>query len=524
MSTPEGGLPSAGVTSTPETGASTATDSPSVSQGTSSTPPEQIASGVTTDVQGAAPQQPPDPFADLPSVEELNQQADQGVKYAKALANLRGVIEPLRTQNGELTQKYQGYDPYIERFQSPDELQRVLDLNDSLIAWESDPETGQPIPATEAGAQKLAQLYPRHADYLAADLIQMPTIDPETGRQVPRIDLVLEEMANIPEQRARVLKMFGAVEPSAVAPQWQPTPEELSAISVDPQNPTPEEKALQDIYRKLPYEEREELKLASPEFIRRTLQREKLTQELTAVNEQTQQRDAQVAQQREQYVNQQAQQAAQTYVDDQLKQALTTFHESVVQQCNFLAPLDAQNLPQGVDPQQVPQINQQIASANKAEAAQITGLVVSLFNPQTKAYVLPLLKEIGAVDDKLLTDLDAAASAFGNSARNFGNLSFRERLQANGNGYQAGPDVTQLNTAAQKALKTMVIYANKIKSNLMENRSRFFELRASQHNQTLNGTAGGRPSITGTGYDPTTAVGAPPRGFQSKDELMRLYG
>jgi hypothetical protein len=498
-----------------------------VSQGTSA-PTEQPAGGVTADVQGQGTQPAqPDPFADLPSVEELNQQAEQGVKYAKALANLRGVIDPLRTQHTELTERFKPFESVADRFQSAEEVQRVIELQDSLIGWQNDPDTGQPVPATEQGAQKLAELYPQHADYLTADLLDLPTRDPATGQMVPRIDVVLAGMAADPVERARALKLLGGVEPSAIAPQWQPTIEELAVIPLDPNNPTSEEKAWQDIYRKLPYEKREELKLANTDFIRDYLQDQKLKQDLVDYKQQSEAYAAQQQQQREQYVTQQANQAGETYLSTQLNDALTTFHQSVVQQCQFIKPLDPASLPQGMTAEQAAQMNQQIAASNKAEAAQITGMIVSLFNPQTAAYVVPLLKEIGAVDDKLLGELKRAADSFGSNGRNYGNLQWRGQLGANGNGYQPTADVTQLGNESSRALKTMVGYANQIKARLMERRSQFFELRAQQHNSTLNGVAATRPSINGTAFDPTAAASngqrIPAAGL-SRDDIARLYG
>ena len=512
--TPESAVtPTADVTSPPATSVSTTADSSSAPQGTSA-PTEQPAGSVTADVQGAAPSQP-DPFADLPSVEELNQQAEQGVKYAKALANLRGVIDPLKQQHEELTQKFSPFEPHLERFEQPDQLATVLNLHDSLTAWAPDADTGQPIPATEQFAESFNSTHRQHADYLTADLLGLMTVDPDTGREVLRSDLFLEGIAQDPQRRATALKILGGVEPSALAPQWQPTEEELSIVRPE----------LQDIYRKLPYEEREELKLASPEFVNRTLEKEKLQQELMERDRRSQESQQRETQARETYINQQATQAADEHVTTQLNSALATFHESVVQQCNFLQPLDSANLPSGMTPEQAAQINAQVTASNKSEAAQITGLVVSLFNPQTKAYVLPLLKEIGAVDDKLLGQLDAAASAFANNARNFGNLTFRQRLSANGN-YQPAADVTQMSNAADRALKTMVGYANEVKRRIMEKRSNFFELTATQHNATLNSGGSVRPPLSGTGYNPTTAPanGQLPAGRMSRAEIDRLFG
>lgn len=463
-------------------------------------------------VQGAEGTQP-DPFdlQGLPSDQEL--EATETVSK-KAFLQIKSAFDPLKSTYKELQAKYSPYETALSRFEQPEQLQEVLDLRDNLIGWTNDPATGEPVPSTEKGADFIHERYPQHASDLVGQLIEKPVFDSVTGRTMSRWDVLLLGVADDPAEKAKVARIFGLVEPSANAPQWQPSEEELALVKPE----------LQDIYRKLPYEEREELKLASPEFINRQLEKEKFQQELMARDKQTQASQLEQQQQRESYVNSQAQAAAQSHVDTQLQSALATFHESVVQQCNFIKPLDPANLPQGMSPEQATQMNSQIAASNKAEAAQITGLVVSLFNPQTKAYVLPLLKEIGAVDDKLLAQLDAASSTFGNNARNYGNLTYRHQLTANGNGYQPDQAVTQMSNEASRALKSMIGYANQIKGRLMESRSNFFSLKAQDHNSTLNGAGTVRPPLNGQGYNPTTASPARPQGFMTRDEITQRYG
>src|ERR1043165_1652234 len=142
--------PTTDVSTTPESGASTATDSSSVSQGASSAP-AQTASGVTADVQGATTEA--DPLAGVPSLDELNQLPDTA-QYKKSLIQLRNAYETLRPQFDDLAQRVTPFQPFIDRFESPDNLQRVVELQDSLIGWENDPQTGEPIPAVEKGVQQ----------------------------------------------------------------------------------------------------------------------------------------------------------------------------------------------------------------------------------------------------------------------------------------------------------------------------------------------------------------------------------
>ena len=281
-----------GVATAPDGGAAQAAESPTASQGSGvASTEQQIAGDVTAPVQGSEPTQPSDdPLAGLPTVEEIEAEVAKGTPYAKGLAQLRGAYEPLKTQFGELETKFKPFETVADRFESPEAVQSVLDLHDSLIGWENDPVTGQLIPATESGAEKLTQLYPQHADYLTADLLNGMTRD-DSGRTISRIDLALESMARNPERRAAALRILGGVEPSSITPQWQPTAEELEVVRPE----------LQDIYKKMPYDEREALKLNEPDYINRILAREKYTQGLEAEREQTQQQQVQQQQQREQY-------------------------------------------------------------------------------------------------------------------------------------------------------------------------------------------------------------------------------
>jgi len=485
----------------------TTQDTSLASQGTASTPTAE-------NVQGSQPSTTDaDPFADLPSIDELKAQAGQGIKYADALASIKGAFDPLKSQFKELQQKYGIYESADGRFETPDAFNEVLSFYDSVFKWGQDPDTGEPVPDTEGAVQLLAQKSPQHLDFIVADALGMPTVDPSTGRQLSRLDYVLESLAADPEQRARVLKMMGGVEPSAMAPQWQPTEAELSVVRDE----------YKDLYRSLPYEERGELKMNSPEFINRFLQQEQFRQQLTAEKQQSDQLRAQEVERRETYLNQQAQAAGQEYLNTQLSQALTTFYDAVVQQCNFIKPLDMAQLPQGLTPEQATQLNGQIVNANKAEAVEFTGTIMGLLNPQVRSYIEPYLKQIGAVDDKLLQRLDAAANAFASNARNYGNLTYRQQLTANGN-YAPDQSVTQMSNEAARALKTMVGVANEVFGRLAETRSSFFELRAQQHNSTLNNGAQVRPPISGQAFNPTTAPAPKPQGWMTRDELARLYG
>lgn len=513
-----------GMSATPDSAAgSSAVDSPSTSSQGSGAPNEQSLATSSAPVQGADQTQPSsDPLAGLPSLEELQEQVKQNLPGAKGMAQLRGAYDQLKPQFSELETKWQTYEPIVSRFDQPEQLQEALSLHDQVIGWEKDP-SGELIPATTQGANYLSEKFPLHADYLAADLLNGQTVDPNTGQRMSRMDVALSALspsaigndADLRARRAEALRLLGAVEPSSISPQWQATEEELAVVRPE----------LQEVYKKLPYEERQELKLANPDFINSHLQKEKLMQELTAEREQSQQREQQRIEQREQYVRQQAEQHGETYVRSQLSDALTTFHNSVVEQCNFIQPLDPNNLPQGMSPDQANQMNQQIAASNKAEAAQISGLVIGVVNPETRPFVLPLLKEIGVIDDKMIKQIDEDSAAFGDNGRNFGILDFRGRMTANGNGFQPDASITNLRNNSQQALKRLVYNANQIKSKLLEHRSQFFQLKATDHNQTLNSVQSSRPSPNGSTFNPATAASTQlPVGPMTRKEIDALYG
>jgi hypothetical protein len=454
-------------------------------------------------------------MAGVPSLEDLNKLPDDS-QYKKSLIQMRNAIEQtFKPQLAEIQGKYQPYEPIVGRFEQPEQLQSVLDLHDQLIGWERDAATHQLVPATEAGVQRLAELYPQHADFIAADLLNGQTRDPETGELATRMDIALKGIASDPTRRAEALRLLGAVEPTSISPQWQATDEELANVRED----------LRDVYRNLSYEDRQELKLSAPDFINRQLEREKLTQELQAERQAAQQTAIQQQQAREQYIAQQAAAAGESHLQSQLSTALTTFHEAVVNECDFIKPLDPASPPEGMDAASVAAMNAQIAASNKAEAAQITLAVVGLINPQTRGYVLPLLKEIGAVDDKLLAEMEQAAGSLGNNARNYGELAYRGKLSANGNGFQPDASMAGLDNEAKRSLNKLVYFANRVKANLMEKRSAAFSMKATDHNQTLTGVTGTRPAPQGGSFDPGTATSTQrPAGPMTRKEIDALYG
>lgn len=482
---------------------------------------EQTAGSATAgDVQGATES---DPLAGVPSLDELNQLPDE-TQYKKSLIQLRSAYESVKPQLSELTEKFKPFESFADRFEKPEELQELVDLKEKLFGYERDGQN-QLIPSTQGAAQYLAEKYPQHADFLTADLLDQPTLDPDTGRTVPRIELALEAMKDDPARRAKALQILGGVEPTSIAPTWQPSTEELSAILRDPERPTPEEQALQDVYKKLPYEERESLKLNDPDFIRNYLKKEQFQQNLMAENQKAQDLQTQQAQQRERYLQQQASEAGNKYVEENFRQGFTEFANSIVERAKFITPLDpASPEAQGMPPDQVTQMNTQIQQINTGIGKMIATVTAALSHPDTQWVAAEFLTSLG-VEPKVIQAFDSARTEFARNARDYGELNFRESLgRQNGNGVH--PGLGNLQSNASRAMRDMKARGNLVAQPLLQLMSKFFEMKAGSYNSTLNGAATARPPITGTAFDPTSAATqrqpVDPSAIYNKEDIERM--
>ena len=406
------------------------------------------------------------------------------------------IEERFKPQLSELTEKYKPFEPYQDRVS---DVQSALDLNDKLFgAYERDEETGQLIPATQQFAEVVSQRDPLVADLLTADLLNGTTRHPDTGREVPRIDIALEGIAADPEMRQRALAILGAVEPSAVAPTWAPTPEELEVVKPE----------LQAIYRTLPYDEREQLKLNDPEFINRYLASQKFQQDLVAENQRAQELQAQQQQQQLQFQRQQAENAGNQYVEQQFKTGFTEFANSIVERAKFIAPLDAQTAEaQGLAPEQVAQYNQQAQQINLGVGKMIATVTAALSHPDTAWVAADFLQSLG-VNPQVIADFDRARQEFAQNARYYGELSFSQK---------DAPGLGTVQSNATRAMTQMKGRGNLVAQPLLKLMSDFFQLKAGSYNQTLNSTAAVRPPVNGSAYDPTTAVAQRPQ--RSPDQL-----
>lgn len=507
--TPESALttPSADASaSTADSSTSAVVDSSSTQAGTA-TPPESTAGDVTTAVQGTASES--DPLAGVPSIEELNQLPDT-VQHKKSLIQLREAIEKqFKPQLNELTQKFSVFEPVADRFQKPEELQALVELQDSLFGYERDAETQQLIPATEKAASLLNKNYRTHADFLAADLLNMETVDPGTGQQKLRSDLMLEYMAQDPERRQRALQILGGVEPSQLAPTWAPTPEELNDVKPE----------FHDLYKSLPWEEREEIKALSPEGLNRYLAREKQTRDIEANAQRLEQAQQQAAQRAEQQQRHLAQEAGNKYVEEQFRTGFTEFANSVVSKAQFIQPLAADSPEaQQLGPEGAQRFNESAARVNKGVGTLIAAVTAALSHPDTSWVISDVLTQLGT-DPKAIQGFNSARQEFANNARMYGELSY-------GRNGQGAADLAPVQSNASRALNSMRGYGNAISATLFNLMNELFTMRADNYNATLNNAVVARPPVNGQAYNAATAplTGQQPQGWKSHDEFQRLYG
>jgi hypothetical protein len=513
---------STGVNSgTPDAVVATATgDSPSTPQGTSA-PSEQTSATSQPLVQGEQNQAQgdSDPLTGVPSTEELSALVEQNVPHAKALAQLRGAYEPLKTQFSELESKFKPFESVADRFQTSEEVQELVELKDSLFGYERD-DRNQLIPSTQKAAELLSTKYPLHSNYLWADMAEGQTQDPDTGQPITRIDLALKHIASDPNRRAQALQLLGGVEPTSIAPTWQPSTEELAVID-DPEYPTAEGKALAEIYKSLPYDERQELRANNPEFIKSYLKKEQFQRNLMEQNRVATERETRQQQQREAYFNQQAEQAGNSYVESQFKTGFAEFANNIVERSQFIKPLDAQSAPQGTSPEQIASMNQDIQKINVGVGKMIATVTAALSVPDTAWVAADLLTNLG-VDPKVIQEFDNARLEFARNARDYGELEYK----AKSGQMQGANGLGNLQSNSTNAMKAMRARANLVAKPLQELMSKFFEMKASNYNSTLNGAAVARPPVNGSNYDPTTApaIGQLPAGKLTRAEIDRQFG
>lgn len=431
-------------------------DAASSSDATGTVAPSGVSS---TDVnqpsdQSTQTETPPeqDIFAGIPSVEELTAMKDKGVGLAAGLLQMRSTLEPLSAEHKELKARIDPFEPVLERFQTPDEAQKLLTLNESLNKYSPDPDTGALRPDPTGFAQQISTDDPERADYLASALVWGQTKHPATGQPVTRAELVLQVMANDPQLRSHALQVLGGVEPSAVpAPSWAPEQDELDRLVNDPNRVTAEERALQETYKKLSFEERNELKLSSPEFVKNSLRTIQQNQMLQANEERRVAAEQQAQIQAEQRVEQEANAAGDQYVEQGFKETLTNIAKSIYEDYK---PTD--------DP-----------ATNRKEGAQVLLSVVALSHADTRWAGEILLKEMG-VNPQDLEPLNKARESYAVSGRQFGYLTHKKQPVAGEH--------------PSRAQQRLMVQAQNLATRIIKSRNEYFVKKVESHNGKLDQT------------------------------------
>jgi len=495
------------VSSAVVTGGSTAADpSPAPTTTDTSSPDVHTGSSPNADqsVQGESTSTAPDdPLAGLPSEDELQAAVANKTPHAEALARLRSAYSEIKPKLEELTQKFTPFESLSERFQSAEELAPIIELNDALFGqYERDPQSGQLVPAVNQGVEMMFQRDPQRAGYFWAESAERSVPHPDTGQPVKLIDLALEGMRDDPSERQRALSILGGVEPSAQAPTWAPTTEQLAAVKPE----------LQDTFRNLPYDEREDLSANTPEFINKYLSNQKFQQDLIEQNKQAQQLQVEQQRQRDQYERQQAEEAGNKYVEEQFRNGFTEYRNSIVERSQFIKPLDAQQAQElNLAPEQVAAYNQDAQQINEGIGTFIAFVSAATSHPDLQWMATDFLTKLG-LDSKIFGSLDQARQEFAQNGRNYGELQYQKR------------DAGNVLTNANRAMSRLRGQSNLVASPLFGLFSKFFEMKANSYNATLKSAEQARPPVSGNGYDPTTAGLPRPTGWLTKEDYQRQFG
>lgn len=175
---------------------------------------------------------------ELPPLEQLTQEAQQGIKYAKALEQLRPIAEQART----LTKQYDPWKPVVEQFSDPASLQSAIELNNEFFKTTTDPGTGQIRPDMSGVVAYLDKNSPSRVDALLTDAL-LSKVE-YNGTEDTRLNHLFKHMVGKSYQET-----VAALKQAETAPVGVVDPTELSGIKPE----------YQSIYRTLPQNIREKL-------------------------------------------------------------------------------------------------------------------------------------------------------------------------------------------------------------------------------------------------------------------------
>ena len=215
----------------------------------------------------------------------------------------------------------------------------------------------------------------------------------------------------------------------------------------------------------------------------------------------------------EQEQRQQAENAGNKYVEEQFRTGFTEFANSIVERSKFIQPLTAEAAQaQGLAPEQAQAYNQQAEQINTGIGKMVATVTAALSHPDTQWVAADFLQSLG-VDAKVIQQFDQARQEFAQNARNYGELAYQKREAGN------------ILSNANRAMTQLKGRGNLVAQPLLGLLSKFFEMKATSYNATLNSAPSARPPVSGNGYDPTTAMPTNlPTGKMTRAEIERLYG
>lgn len=147
---------------------------------------------------------------DLPTADELKQQALAGTKYAAAVAELRPVAEQYR----QLNQQIQPWQPVIDQFGKPEDLQTAIDLN-SLLYGKTREQNGQMVPDLSEFVSRVATDSPHRVDQLLAEAalttVEVPKAD-GTTEKITRLESLRRHMGWVPQSEAQPVGVQSPIE------------------------------------------------------------------------------------------------------------------------------------------------------------------------------------------------------------------------------------------------------------------------------------------------------------------------
>lgn len=430
-----------------------------------------IAGGATaTEGQSAAEQQTEiDPLDGVPSLEQLQQEAESKVPYAQSLVQLRSAYEQSKSALDEI-KPLESYKPLSQRG-DPETLIGKLDLIDGLFAPkvgangqpELDPSSGIPLHTTTPFLEKANEQNPGLVEQLAADVLQFKTLNPVTGQEEPIIRQVFRELGLNPDDLDRYRKIDTLIANTGTAI----TPEELAAIPPE----------LHEAFKSLPSSIRDSLWNQDEDSRKFTLEAQKERLDRNQATQAAEAKQQEAAKQQETAIKEYVSGEQDKYIAEQRQEGYAAVRNDLAQKVTFSSD---------------PKINNLMLSLSCL-------LPVAAMDPELRFGVTEALKEIGV---QLEPSFDEALVAANTHSRQF-------------KAYDLAGLKLQRDDALAKARGAKAMVSSKASLIALEIAKALggqVQQRASQNGKLLAGATTTRP-IPGNGQSVSETQGILPQGI-----------